>query len=58
MKRNAYICNGKQLERVTRHTNLHTDLAYLLVSKGNSLGCLPKHIQGVRSLFVQTRKTC
>lgn len=54
MKNSLYICLGKQHEGVTRHTY---DLAYSLVSKGNSFGCLPKHIQGVRSLFV-SRKTC
>ena len=47
-----YICNAKQLDRVTRHTY---DLAYSLVSKGNSFGCLATKIQGVRSLFVHTK---
>lgn len=52
MKKSLYICNAKQLDRVTRHTY---DLAYSLVSKGNSFGCLATKIQGVRSLFVHTK---
>lgn len=52
MKKSLYICNAKQLDRVTRHTY---DLAYSLVSKDNSFGCLATKIQGIRSLFVHTK---
>lgn len=55
MEKNFYICNAKQLERVTRHTIPH--IAYPLVYTGNSVGCLATNSKGVRSLFIQ-RKTC
>lgn len=57
MRNKCYICNAKQLNRVTRHTYSNTyNLAYSLVSKGNSFGCFAKLIRGIRSLFVHNAK--
>jgi hypothetical protein len=51
MEKSLYICVGKQPVMV----NLHTNTAYCVSSCDQCLplGCLPKHIKGVRSLFVQ-----
>ena len=45
MKNISYICIGKQLVGVTRHTII-PHIAYPLVFTGNSVSCLPKHIKG------------
>ena len=59
MKKSLYICVGKQLIALYQTYISIPHIAYPLVSNDISLGCLPKQIKGVRSLFVHTqRKTC
>lgn len=58
MKKSLYICNANNSEK----GNLHTKNTALSVFSGVTsvirCGLFAKHIQGVRSLFVHTRKTC
>lgn len=58
MKKSLYICNANNPEM----GNLHTKNTALGVFSGVTsvirCGLFAKHIQGVRSLFVHTRKTC
>lgn len=58
MKKSLYICNANNSEM----GNLHTKNTALGVFSGVTsvirCGLFAKHIQGVRSLFVHTRKTC
>lgn len=58
MKKSLYICNANNSET----GNLHTKNTALSVFSGVTsvirCGLFAKHIQGVRSLFVHTRKTC
>lgn len=58
MEKSLYICNANNSEM----GNLHTKNTALGVFSGVTsvirCGLFAKHIQGVRSLFVHTRKTC
>lgn len=58
MKKSLYICNANN----SGTGNLHTKNTALSVFSGVTsvirCGLFAKHIQGVRSLFVHTRKTC
>lgn len=59
MENNLYICNANNSEMGNLHT---TNTAKYSVFSGVTsvirCGLFAKHIQGVRSLFVHTRKTC
>ncbi len=58
MKKSLYICNANNSNK----ENIHTKNTALSVFSGVTsvlrCGLFAKHIQGVRSLFVHTRKTC
>lgn len=58
MKKGLYICDANNSNK----ENIHTKNTALSVFSGVTsvlrCGLFAKHIQGVRSLFVYTRKTC
>ena len=52
MKKSLYICIGKLLIAFYQTYISIPHIAYPLVTNDISLGSLPKHTKGVRSLFV------